>query len=187
MRRTLARCISLIGLIAPGDPFEGGDGGDRPINIPSFMIDQATSNLLKAQIANGVVAGIDPADAINLAYTMVGSSSRGPRNHDGVIKPDVARPGASVSAIATSARPAGRLAAPRARRRWSPAWRRCSRRLRRQPAAAAVQGAADEHGRPDLQRRAARRPVAGHPQRRRPGERARGLLQQADRLGQHRR
>jgi minor extracellular serine protease Vpr len=94
--------LSLIGLIAPGDPFEGGDGGERPINIPSFMILQSTSNLLKAQIANGVVVGIDPADAINLAYTITGSSSRGPRNHDGKIKPDVAAPGASVSAIATS-------------------------------------------------------------------------------------
>jgi subtilisin family serine protease len=92
--------ISLIGLVAPGDPFEGGDGGHRPINIPSFMIDQATSSLLKAQLANGVIAGIDPADAINLANTMVGSSSRGPRNHDGVIKPDIGAPGASVSAIA---------------------------------------------------------------------------------------
>lgn len=92
--------ISLIGLVAPGDPFEGGDGGDRPINIPSFMINQATANILKAQIANGVIVGINPADAINLAFTMVGSSSRGPRNHDGVIKPDIGAPGASVSAIA---------------------------------------------------------------------------------------
>lgn len=94
--------LSLIGLIAPGDPFEGGDGGDRPIDIPSFMILQSTSTMLKAQIANNVIVGIDPADAINLAYTIVGSSSRGPRNHDGVIKPDIGAPGASVSAIATS-------------------------------------------------------------------------------------
>jgi len=92
--------LSLIGLVAPGDPFEGGDGGDRPIDIPSFMINQAASNLLKAQIAKDVVAGIDPARAINLAYSMVGSSSRGPRNHDNKIKPDIGAPGASVSAIA---------------------------------------------------------------------------------------
>lgn len=94
--------ISLIGLIAPGDPFEGGDGGDGPITIPAFMITQATSNLLKAQIANGVVVGIDPADAINQTYTMAGSSSRGPRNHDNKIKPDIGAPGASASAIARS-------------------------------------------------------------------------------------
>lgn len=94
--------LSLIGLVAPGDPFEGGDGGDRPIDIPAFMILQSSSTLLKNQIANGVVAGIDPAQAINLAYTIVGSSSRGPRNHDGVIKPDISAPGASVSALATS-------------------------------------------------------------------------------------
>jgi subtilisin family serine protease len=92
--------LSLIGLVAPGDPFEGGDGGDRPIDIPSFMISQAASNLLKAQIANNVVAGVNPAQAINLAYTMVGSSSRGPRNHDNKIKPDIGAPGASVSAVA---------------------------------------------------------------------------------------
>lgn len=92
--------ISIIGLIAPGDPFEGGDGGDRPIDIPSFMISQATSNLLKAQIANDVIVEIDPTNAIDLSYTMVGSSSRGPRNNDGMIKPDIGAPGASVSAVA---------------------------------------------------------------------------------------
>ena len=99
--------ISLIGLVAPGDPFEGGDGGDRPIDIPSFMINQATANVLKAEIANNVIVGINPADAINLAFTMVGSSSRGPRNHDGVIKPDIGAPGASVSAIAAGGAASG--------------------------------------------------------------------------------
>ncbi|MFZ4849904.1 MAG: S8 family serine peptidase [Caldilinea sp.] len=94
--------LSLIGLIAPGDPFEGGDGGDRPIGVPSFMVDLATATLLKGGIEGGVVVGIDPTNAINLAYTMVGSSSRGPRNHDNRIKPDIGAPGASVSAIAGS-------------------------------------------------------------------------------------
>lgn len=92
--------LALIGQVAPGDPFEGGDGGDRPITIPAFMIDQDTSTLLKAEIANNVVVGVNPADGVNLANTMVGSSSRGPRNHDGAIKPDIGAPGASVSAIA---------------------------------------------------------------------------------------
>ena len=36
--------IGIIGLVAPGDPFEGGDGGDRPINIPGYMISQAVAN-----------------------------------------------------------------------------------------------------------------------------------------------
>jgi subtilisin family serine protease len=91
--------LSLIGLVAPGDPFEGGYGGGI-VTIPSFMISQAASNLLKGQLANDLIAGIDPALAINLAYTMVGSSSRGPRNHDNKIKPEIGAPGASVSAIA---------------------------------------------------------------------------------------
>lgn len=99
--------LLLIGLVAPGDPFEGGDGGDRPITIPVFMINQTDSNLLEAQIANNVVAGVNPAQAINLAYTVVGSSSRGPRNHDNKIKPDIGAPGASVSAIAGSGAASG--------------------------------------------------------------------------------
>ncbi len=31
----------IIGLVAAGDPFAGGDGGDAPITIPGFMISQA--------------------------------------------------------------------------------------------------------------------------------------------------
>ena len=50
--------ISLIGMNESGQPFEGGDGGDRPIDIPSFMIDENTSALLKEQIANGVIVGV---------------------------------------------------------------------------------------------------------------------------------
>src|SRR5690606_28000409 len=33
--------VGIIGLIAPGDPFIGGDGGDGPITIPGFMISLA--------------------------------------------------------------------------------------------------------------------------------------------------
>ncbi len=41
--------VGIIGLVAPGAPFSGGDGGDRPIDIPGYMIDQADSNALKAR------------------------------------------------------------------------------------------------------------------------------------------
>jgi hypothetical protein len=44
----------IIGLIAPGAPFSGGDGGDRPIDIPGYMISQADSNAIKAAIGNPV-------------------------------------------------------------------------------------------------------------------------------------
>lgn len=93
--------IGIIGLVAPGDPFSGGDGGDRPIDIPGYMVSQAISNAFKAQL--GETLTVDPNNGIPLVGTMVGSSSRGPQ-HDArhLIKPEIGAPGASVSAIAGS-------------------------------------------------------------------------------------
>jgi minor extracellular serine protease Vpr len=92
--------IGIIGLVAAGDPFAGGDGGERPIDIPGYMISQAVSNRIKSGLPNTVVR-FDPAVGIELAGSMVGSSSRGPQ-HDPAhrIKPEIGAPGASVSAIA---------------------------------------------------------------------------------------
>jgi minor extracellular serine protease Vpr len=92
----------IIGLIAPGAPFSGGDGGDRPIDIPGYMISQADSNAIKAAIAGGGAEGvIDPANQLPLVGQMVGSSSRGPQHESTtLIKPEIGAPGASVSAIA---------------------------------------------------------------------------------------
>jgi minor extracellular serine protease Vpr len=94
--------IGIIGLIAPGDPFEGGDGGDRPITIPGYMVSQAVANRLRAGLPNTVVR-FDPAVGIALEGSMVGSSSRGPQHEETMlIKPEIGAPGASVSAIAGS-------------------------------------------------------------------------------------
>lgn len=91
--------IGIIGLIAPGDPFEGGDGGDRPINIPGYMISQTNANKLRSGLPNTVVK-FDPAVGVPLVRTVVGSSSRGPQHEDtALIKPEIGAPGASVSAI----------------------------------------------------------------------------------------
>jgi minor extracellular serine protease Vpr len=91
--------IGIIGLIAPGDPFEGGDGGDRPITIPGYMISQANSTKLKSGIPNTIVR-FDPNVGIPLVRTIVGSSSRGPQHENTtLIKPEIGAPGASVSAI----------------------------------------------------------------------------------------
>lgn len=91
--------IGIIGLIAPGDPFEGGDGGDRPINIPGYMISQTNANKLRSGLPNTVVR-FDPNIGIPLAGTIVGSSSRGPQHENtSLIKPEIGAPGASVSAI----------------------------------------------------------------------------------------
>ncbi len=93
--------VGIIGLIAPGDPFEGGEGtGEFRDDIPGFMISQANSNLLKDALAEGVTVRFDPEGGIPLVGTMVGSSSRGPQHEDTtLIKPEIGAPGASVSAI----------------------------------------------------------------------------------------
>jgi subtilisin family serine protease len=94
--------IGIIGLIAPGDPFEGGDGGERPIAIPGYMVSQAVANRLRSGLPNTVVK-FDPNVGVPLAGSIVGSSSRGPQNEDTtLIKPEIGAPGASVSAIAGS-------------------------------------------------------------------------------------
>jgi len=94
--------VGIIGLIAPGDAFEGGDGGDRPITIPGYMVTQTVANRLRSGLPNTVVR-FDPAVGVPLAGSMVGSSSRGPQHEDThLIKPEIGAPGASVSAIAGS-------------------------------------------------------------------------------------
>lgn len=91
----------IIGLVAPGEPFEGGFGGGDP-SVPGFMISQADANRLKSGLAAGVVVRFDPAVGIALAQHMVGSSSRGPAMSDNIIKPEIGAPGASISAVAGS-------------------------------------------------------------------------------------
>lgn len=89
--------VGIIGLVGPGAPFSGGDGGDI-VTIPGYMISQADSNAMKAQV--GATVTVDPANGLPLAGQMVGSSSRGPSNDYQQIKPEIGAPGASVSAIA---------------------------------------------------------------------------------------
>jgi hypothetical protein len=92
--------VGIIGLVAPGDPFAGGDGGDAPITIPGFMISLADSNALKSGLP-ATVARFDPAVGIPLVMAIVGSSSRGPQHESTtLIKPEIGAPGASISATA---------------------------------------------------------------------------------------
>ncbi len=92
--------IGVIGLIAPGDPFEGSFGGGLPITIPGFMISQATSNTIKSKLSGGVVANFDPNNTIPLVMSIVSGSARGPSYSFNSIKPEIGAPGASVSAEA---------------------------------------------------------------------------------------
>ena len=92
--------VGVIGLVTPVDPFEGAFGGGPPITIPGLMISQATANTIKGQLAVGVVARFDPNNKVPLVMSMVSSSARGPSYSFNSIKPDIAAPGASVSAEA---------------------------------------------------------------------------------------
>ena len=93
--------VGIIGLVAPGDPFEGGYGGGD-VTIPGFMVSQAVANRLRSGLPSTMVR-FDPDVGIALAGSMVGSSSRGPQHEDTLrIKPEIGAPGASVSAIAGS-------------------------------------------------------------------------------------
>ena len=94
--------LGIIGLVAPGDPFEGGQGAGDRSRIPGYMVSQASANRLKSGMPNTAVK-FDPADGIPLEGSMVGSSSRGPQHESTtLIKPEIGAPGASVSAIAGS-------------------------------------------------------------------------------------
>ena len=79
----------IVGLVASGDPFTAGDGGDRPVNVPGFMISQADADDIRAAGAN-TIATLDPNNRRSLALTMAPSSSRGPQHEDtSLIKPEI--------------------------------------------------------------------------------------------------
>jgi subtilisin family serine protease len=91
----------LIGLVAAGDAVSFSFGGPPTFDpAPTLVITQATSNLIKANIAAPVNVTVSPAVAISLVGSMVASSSRGPNVSFNAIKPDIGAPGASVSAEA---------------------------------------------------------------------------------------
>jgi subtilisin family serine protease len=89
----------LIGLVAPGDAVTFAFGGGTNF-VPSLVITQQVSNLIKAQLnASQVVnATVSASNTISLAGSMVESSARGPTHSYNTIKPDIGAPGGSVSA-----------------------------------------------------------------------------------------
>ena len=89
----------LLGLVAPGDAVSFSSGGGDTF-VPTLVITQARSNTIKANIAAPVNVTVSEAFKINLALSMVSTSSRGPNYSGTTIKPDIGAPGASRSAIA---------------------------------------------------------------------------------------
>ena len=84
---------------APGDPPSFSFGSTVPVTVPTLSISQSAGQGLVAALAAGpVTATIDPANAVSLANTMVGTSSRGTTMGDNRAKPDIGAPGAWLSA-----------------------------------------------------------------------------------------
>lgn len=81
---------------APGDPPSFSFGSSVPVVVPTFSISQAAGARLISDGATSVT--VDPANAIALTNTMVGTSSRGPTIGDHRAKPDIGAPGAWLSA-----------------------------------------------------------------------------------------
>lgn len=83
---------------APGDPPSFSSNGED-VTIPTFTISQADGLALVTAMAGGTVtATLDPANAISLANTVVGTSSRGLSMETYLAKPDIGAPGAWLAA-----------------------------------------------------------------------------------------
>jgi subtilisin family serine protease len=90
--------IGVIGLVTPGDPFDGAFGvcpDNLCAAIPGYMVSQSVATAMKNATAR---VTFDDANSIDLIFHMVGSSSRGPDNDHNLLKPEIGAPGASVSA-----------------------------------------------------------------------------------------
>jgi minor extracellular serine protease Vpr len=97
----------LIGLVAPGDAVTFSNGGQCPAPAdgtckPTMVLTQATATLLKQNVAAPVFVAVSPSNFVSLERSIVASSARGPSVSDDALKPDIAAPGASISAIAGS-------------------------------------------------------------------------------------
>jgi hypothetical protein len=88
----------IIGFVNDDEPFTFAFGGGNP-TVPSFAISRVLANTIRNS-TGAMSAVIDPADAINLVGSVVGSSARGPSVSYQSIKPEIGAPGASVSAVA---------------------------------------------------------------------------------------
>src|SRR5207245_4113014 len=67
----------LIGLVASGDAVSFSFGGGTMF-VPTLVITQSTSGLIKGQITAPVIATLSPTVTTPLVMSMVSSSSRGP-------------------------------------------------------------------------------------------------------------
>jgi len=88
----------LIGLVAPGDAISFSAGGGSNF-VPTLVITQATSLLIKTDLAMSAVTGtMSPNDAFPLSTNVASFSSRGPNYSYNMLKPDLSAPGTITGA-----------------------------------------------------------------------------------------
>ena len=88
--------------VSDSPPFSGGDGGDRPV-VTTFMIGNADAQFIRDG-APDVNVTFDPENTISFGSAMESFSSRGPRNDNQWLKPDVSAPGSQITADAGGGR-----------------------------------------------------------------------------------
>ena len=96
----------IVGLVDVGHAVTFLNGGQCPVTPdgtckPSLVVTQATANTLKSPLSSGVsvTATISDSNSVPVVGGVTFTSSRGPDVSFNRIKPDIAAPGASVSAV----------------------------------------------------------------------------------------
>lgn len=96
-----ARAAGAVGVVvdnnAQGDPPSFSAGSAGPF-VPTLIVSQAEGNLLRSRLAAGDVVTVATGTPLPSVGSLAFTSSRGPSLSNGMIKPDIGAPGASVSA-----------------------------------------------------------------------------------------
>ncbi|MEE4300577.1 MAG: S8 family serine peptidase [Pseudomonadales bacterium] len=87
--------LGIIGLVEPGAPFAGAFGGGDPITIPGYNIGVEAADILRQ---GGATVQFGPELIVSLDNTTASTTARGPDMSFNALKPEIAAPGASVSA-----------------------------------------------------------------------------------------
>lgn len=87
----------LIAMVNDSDPIAFSYGGGDTF-VPTLVISKTVADSIKANLGAPVNVTVSPSIFVPLAGSMASSSSRGPSVSYNAIKPDIAAPGASMSA-----------------------------------------------------------------------------------------